>query len=143
MISGLIVNILRVLLIKKMMELFLPAEDGDGKRSQAGFILYCLLTTAVYSICGISVLYEVCNYLGMTVLTLVCQGTWKKRLWVSLVLFSMDMGCSLAVYFAFGQNFIMNQLAIQTLLLLICVMVINHITCPADSREIAFDKWQT
>lgn len=142
-ISGFIVNILHVLLIKKMMDLFLPAEDEDGKRSQAGFVLYYLLTTAVYSIRGISVLYEICNYLGMTVLTLFCQGTWKKRLWVSLVLFSMDMACSLAVYFAFGQNFIMNQLAIQTLLLLICFTVINHITCPADSREIAFDKWQT
>ena len=37
-ISELIVNILRVLLIKKMLELFLPVDDADGKKLQAGFI---------------------------------------------------------------------------------------------------------
>ena len=142
-ISELIVNILRVLLIKKMMELFLLADDADEKKLQAGFIFYYLLTTVIYSIFGISVIYEVCNYLGIIGLTLFYQGAWKKRLWVSLVIFSIDMACSLTVHFAFGQEFTMHPQAIQTLLLLICVTIISHISYPADSREIAFDKGQT
>lgn len=142
-ISELIVNILRVLLIKKMMELFLPADDADDKKLQAGFIFYYLLTTVIYSIFSVSVMYEVCNYLGIIGLTFFFQGVWKKRLWVSLVIFSIDMACSLAVYFAFEQEFTMHPQAIQTLLLLICVTVISHISYPADSREIAFDKRQT
>ena len=56
-ISELIVNILRVLLIKKMMELFLPADDADEKKLQAGFLFYYLVTTVIYSIFGISVIY--------------------------------------------------------------------------------------
>lgn len=142
-ISELIVNILRVLLIKKMMELFLPADDADEKKLQVGFIFYYLLTTVIYSIFGISVIYEVCNYLGIIGLTLFYQGAWKKRLWVSLVIFSIDMACSLAVYFTFRQEFAIHPQAIQTLLLLICVTIISHISYPADSREIAFDKRQT
>ena len=158
-ISELIVNILRVLLIKKMMELFLPADDADEKKLQAGFILYYLLTTVIYSIFGISVIYELCNYLGIIGLSfryrvreanlaielrsIFYQGAWKKRLWVSLVIFSIDMACSLAVYYTFGQEFTMHPQAIQTLLLLICVTVISHIAYPTDSREIAFDKRQT
>ena len=142
-ISELIVNILRVLLIKKMMELFFPADDADEKKLQIGFIFYYLLTTVIYSIFSVSVIYEVCNYLGIIGLTLFYQGAWKKRLWVSLVIFSIDMACSLAVYFTFGQEFAIHPQAIQTLLLLICVTIISHISYPADSKEIAFDKRQT
>ena len=142
-ISELIVNILRVLLIKKMMELFLPADDADEKKIQAGFIFYYLLSTVIYSIFGVSVIYEICNYLGIIGLTLFYLGAWKKRLWVSLVIFCIDMACSLTVYFAFEQEFTMHPQAIQTLLLLISVTVISHISYSADSREIAFDKRQT
>lgn len=142
-ISELIVNILRVLLIKKMMELFLPADDADEKKLQAGFIFYYLLTTAIYSIFGVSVIYAVCNCLGIIGLTLFYQGAWKKHLWVSLMIFSIDMACSLTVYFAFGQEFAIQPQAIQTLLLLISVTVISHISYPADSKEMAFDKRQT
>ena len=142
-ISELIVNILRVLLIKKMMELFLPMDDADEKKIQAGFIFYYLLTTVIYSIFDISVIYGICSYLVIIGLTLLYQGAWKKRLWVSLVIFSIDTACSLTVYFAFDQEFTMHPQAIQTLLLLISVTVISHISYPADSREIAFDKRQT
>ncbi|MDE7274492.1 MAG: GHKL domain-containing protein [Lachnospiraceae bacterium] len=142
-ISGLIVNILRVLLVRKMMELFLPAEDADEKKLQAGWIVYYLMTTFLYSLFAISVLSEIVNYLGILGLTICYQETWKKRVWISLVIFSVDMACSLAVYLAFAQKLTAHQRAIQTLLLLICVTVISHIAYPADSREIAFDRRQT
>ena len=169
-ISELIVNILRVLLIKKMMELFLPADDADEKKLQAGFIFYYLLTTVVYSIFGVSIIYEVCNYLGIIGLTFFYRvrgvnqigllmrifaieqssifyrlgnSAWKKRLWVSFMILSMDMACSLAVYFAFAWEAIMHPQAISTLLFFICVTIISHIFYPADSGEIAFDKRQT
>ena len=143
MISELIINILRVLLIKKMMELFLAANDADEKKLQAGFIVYYLLSAITYSILGISVIYEICNYLGIAVLTYFYRGAWKKRLWVSLVIFSIDLACLLVMYFAFGQELAIYPQAIQTLLLLICVTLISHISYPADSREIALDKRQT
>ena len=142
-ISELIVNILRVVLIRKMMELFLPADEEDGKKIWAGFICYYLLTTILYSLFNISVIYGICNYLGIAGLAFFYQGTWKKRIWVSLAVFSTDLACALAVYFAFSQRVIMEQQAAQTLLLLICVTMISHMAYPADSREIAFDRRQT
>lgn len=143
MISELIINILRVLLIGKMMELFLPTDEEDGRRIRAGFVFYYLLTTVLYGIFNISVLYEICNYLGIAGITLFYRSTWKKRFWVSLVIFSTDLACALAVYFAFSQEYVIQQHAIQTLLFLICVTVISRIFRPSDSREMVFDKRQT
>ncbi|MDE6619818.1 MAG: GHKL domain-containing protein [Lachnospiraceae bacterium] len=142
-ISELIINILRVQLIRKMMELFLPAEEADDKKIQSGFIFYYLMTTFLYSIFGWSVVCEIVNYLGILGLTFFYQGAWKKRVWISVVIFSINMACFLAVYFVSVQRVIVHQRAIQTLLLLICVTIISHTACPADSREIAFDKGQT
>ncbi len=142
-ISELIVNILRVLLIRRMMELFLPTEDEDRIKIRIGFVCYYLLTTILYNIFNISMLYAICNYLGITGLTFFYQATWKKRIWVSLVIFTMELACALVVYFGFSQKFIVQPQSIQILLFLILVTIISHIAYPSDSREIAFDKKQT
>jgi hypothetical protein len=115
----------------------------EKKSQKVGMGIYCLLTTALYSIFQVSVIYEVCNCLGMIALTCFYHEIWKKRLWVSLVLFSLDMACSLIVYFIFGESGEFQQPAIQALLLLICVTVISHISYPNDEREMAFGKKQT
>ncbi len=142
-ISELIVNILRVLLIRKMIELFLTADDEDGKKIGIAFLGYYLLNVFLYSILHISALYRICNYFGIAGLTCFYQGTWKNRIWVSLVIFSTDLACDLGVHFAFPEEFVTCQQAIQTLLFLICVTIISHIAYPADSVEIAFDRKQT
>jgi sensor histidine kinase YesM len=139
----LIVNILRVLLLKKVMDIFLNVDDMEKKSQKVGMGIYCLLTTALYSIFQVSVIYEVGNCLGMIALTCFYHEIWKKRLWVSLVLFSLDMASSLIVYFIFGETGEFQQPAIQALLLLICVTVISHISYPEDEKEMAFGKKQT
>lgn len=168
MASELIINILRVLLVRKMMELFLTVQEEEGKRVWAGFALYYLLTVVLYGIFNISIVYEICNYLGIVAVTflypilncalvgeegktrpemtraaLFCREAWKKRLWVSLVVFSTDLACALAVYFAFPWGYEVQQQAIQTLLFLICVTIAGRVSLPVDSREIDFDKGQT
>lgn len=139
----LIVNILRALLIRKMMELFLQAKEDEGQKIRIGYVCYYLLSTVLYHIFNISAPYGICNYLGIAGLTVFYGGTWKKRIWVSLAVFVTDLACGLAVWFAFSRQFIVNQQAVWTLLLLICVTIIDRIAHPADGRDIAFDKKQT
>lgn len=139
----LIVNVLRVLLLKKVMDVFFPVDDIEEKSLKIGLGIYCLLTTAMYSIFGISVPYEICNYLGIAGLTYFYQELWKKRLWVSLVLFSLDMANSMIVLFVFGDIAKFQQPAIQALLMLICTTMISHISYPPEVKEIAFDRKQT
>lgn len=146
----LIVNIFRVLLIKKVMDVFLSVDDIEKKSLKIGMGIYCVLTTVMYSIFQVSVVYEVCNCLGITGLTCFYQEIWKKRLWVSLVLFSLDMANSLIVFFVFGDLAKFQQPAIQVLLLLICTTLINHISNSSDrmnlaseGKEMAFDRKQT
>lgn len=133
----LIVNILRVLLLKKVMDVFLSADDIEEKSFKIGLGIYCLLTTTVYSIVGVSAPYEICNCLGIIGLTCFYQELWKKRLWVSLVLFSLDLANSLIVLFVFGDIAKFQQPAVQALLLLICTTIISHISYPPEAKEIA------
>ncbi len=139
----LIVNVLRVLLLKKVMDVFLSADDIEEKSLKIGLGIYCLLTTAVYSIFGVSVPYEICNCLGIIGLTCFYQELWKKRLWVSLILFSLDMANSLIVLSVFGDIAKFQQPAVQALLMLICTTIISHISYPPEAKEIAFDRKQT
>ena len=139
----LIVNVLRTLLLKKVMDVFLSVDDIEEKLLKIGLGIYCLLTTTMYSIFGVSALYEICNCLGIIGLTCFYQELWKKRLWVSLVLFSLDMANSLIVLFVFGNIAKFQQPAIQALLMLICTTIISHISYPPEAKEIAFDRKQT
>lgn len=139
----LIVNILRVLLLKKVMDVFLSADDIEKKSLKIGLGIYCLLTTIVYSIFQVSAVYEICNCLGIIGLTCFYREIWKKRLWVSLVLFSLDMANSLIVLFVFGDLAKFQQPAIQALLLLICTTITSHISYPSEGKEMAFDRKQT
>lgn len=139
----LIVNVLRVLLLKKVMDVFLSADDIEEKSLKIGLGIYCLLTTTVYSIFQVSFVYEICNCLGIIGITCFYQEMWKKRLWVSLVLFSLDMANSLIVLFVFGDIAKFQQPAVQVLLMLIFTTIINHISYLPETKEIAFDRKQT
>ena len=139
----LIVNVLRALLLKKVMDVFLSVDDIEEKLLKIGLGIYCLLTTTMYSIFGVSALYEICNCLGIIGLTCFYHELWKTRLWVSLVLFSLDMANSRIVLFVFGNIAKFQQPAIQALLMLICTTIISHISYPPEAKEIAFDRKQT
>ena len=45
----LIVNVLRTLLVKKAMDIFLSLDDVEKKSLKIGLGVYCMLTTIVYS----------------------------------------------------------------------------------------------
>lgn len=125
------------------MDVFLSADDIEEKSLKIGLGIYCLLTTTVYSIFQVSFVYEICNCLGIIGITCFYQEMWKKRLWVSLVLFSLDMANSLIVLFVFGDIAKFQQPAVQVLLMLIFTTIINHISYLPETKEIAFDRKQT
>ena len=139
----LIVNVLRILLLKKVMDVFLSVDDIEEKSLKIGLGIYCLLTTTVYCLFGVSASYEICNCIGIIGLTCFYQELWKKRLWVSLVLFSLDLANSLIVFFIFGDIAKFQQPAIQALLMLICTTIISRISYSSEAKEIAFDRKQT
>lgn len=136
----LLTNFLRTFLLKRIMEQFLMQGKGKGKGQKAGFYVYFLLSSVCYEILGLSIVYEVWNCLGLLTLTLLYRETWKKRIWVSLVLLSMDMACFLAAFFAFtgdsNYEFLPQIMAVQVLLLLVCTLLITHFI-PAAWKELA------
>ena len=125
------------------MDVFLSVDDIEEKSLKIGLGIYCLLTTTVYCLFGVSASYEICNCIGIMGLTCFYQELWKKRLWVSLVLFSLDLANSLIVFFIFGDIAKFQQPAIQALLMLICTTIISRISYSSEAKEIAFDRKQT
>ena len=125
------------------MDVFLSVDDIEEKSLKIGLGIYCLLTTTVYCLFGVSASYEICNCIGIMGLTCFYQELWKKRLWVSLVLFSLDLANSLIVFFIFGDIAKFQQPAIQALMMLICTTIISRISYSSEAKEIAFDRKQT
>ncbi len=143
-VCEIILNILRVSLMKRTMELFLVMKESDKKKLNIGYGIYYILTTVLYCCFQISVIYEMCNFLGVIGIAFLYQDTWRKRLWTSLTLFSMDMACSFTMLFAVGRDY--NYYLERTsgiLLFLLCNIAISHISYPSERKEISFDVKQT
>ncbi len=138
----LIVGILHTGLLKKIMDTFLLTEDRNKLISKMGFVGYYLLTTAAYSVFHVSLLYELCNLVGIIGVTCFYRAAWEKKMWISMVFFCMDTGSGIAVSFAGAEMIRMQQSAISALLLLICVVIVCHIPDPKENREKALDKKQ-
>lgn len=142
-ICEIIVNILRVLLMKRTIDLFLKSKDEDRNKLKLGYGIYYVLTTALYCVFPVSIPYEIGNLLGIFGVTILYQNTWKKRVWTALLLFSLDVACTLTVSFGFGENYTYQEQAVSVLLLFICVTVISRISYPSGGKEIDFDKKHT
>ncbi|MCM1181527.1 MAG: GHKL domain-containing protein [Clostridium sp.] len=138
----LIVNILHTGLLKRAMDSFLVLGHENQKIIKPVFVLYYLITTVIYGIFHVSVVYELCNAAGILGIACFYQSAWKKKLWISLSFLCMDMGCLLTVYFACANKVSGPENAVWILLLLICVMVISHITEPAEEKETSVDTKQ-
>ena len=138
----LLTNFLRAFLLKKVMEQFLLRGKENGKKQKAGFCVYFLLSSVCYEIFGLSIVYEAWNCLGILALTMMYRDTWKKRIWVSLVLLCMDMACFLTAFFTFSRadnyEWLPQIMAVQVLLLLICVLVITYLV-PVAPKSLQAD----
>lgn len=138
----LIVNILHTALLKKVLDIFLSTQDQNWLIWKLIFGGYYLLITAAYSVFHVSLPYELCNLAGIIGVVCFYHGAWEKKLWISMFFLCMDIGCGVVVDFAGSAAIKMQQSAVQTLLLLVCVMVICHIPDPKECRKIALDKKQ-
>ncbi len=138
----LIVGILHTALLKKVLDIFLPAGDKDRLMWKIVFAGYYLLTTAAYSVFHVSFPYEICNLAGIIGVTCFYCGAWEKKTWISMVWFCLDTGSGTAVSLACSEMVGMQQAAVSALLLLICVAVVCHIPDPRESMEKALDKKQ-
>lgn len=142
LIAVLIVGIFHTALLKKVLDTFLPAGDRNRLIWKIIFAGYYLLTIAAYSVFHVSFFYEMCNLAGILGVTCFYRGAWEKKIWISMVFFCMDTGSGAVVSFAGSETIGMQQSAVSSLLLLICVVVVCHIPDPKESREKALDKKQ-
>ena len=126
-----IVNLLRVLLLKTMVEQILPARKAEERRRQAGIALYYLLTLVLYGIFGMTAFYEAGSGLGLLLFTFLYPGSLIKRFWASLVVFCMDLASGMTVSCGLaqiGEDAVWDSgmvWAVQTLLLLLCTVIMK------------------
>lgn len=141
-----IINMLRTVLMKQAVELFLTKKDVDEKLYQLVYGCFYLETSAAYCIWKVSFFYAACNFIGLAGIACCYDDTWKKRIWAAAALFCMDLSCLSAAVFLmggslFGEGFYLKTAA-GVLLFLISVTAVSHIFSPQDFRQAVFEKKQ-
>lgn len=141
---GLVVNILRVVLMEWAMGLFSAKKDMDKKIFLSVYGIYYLVTFAAYCVQGLSLLYELSNFIGILVIACCYEGEWKKKLWTSVTWFCMELICLSSIYASLGKDInIYLKMAVSVLLFLISVTIVSHISGADTFRYAAFDRKQT
>ena len=163
-IEILIVNILHTVLLKKVLDTFLPAktQNTDIQSNVNGyaeamesrsypvsavlrkllFAGYYVLTTLVYGMFHISFFYGLCNLAGMFILAYVYHAAREKTFWIGMVFFCLDTGCWSIVYCTGMKDMRIQQSAVQVLLLLICVVLICRIADSKEEQDAVLEKKQ-
>ena len=126
-----IVNILRVVLMKQAIELFLVKRDAAGWILRSVYGIYYMATSAVYCFWGMSFLYEACNVVGILGIACCYTGMWRNRLWTIVTWFGIDLSClSAAVFFmdsGMSGGTIYLKTVVGVLLFLISVTIAGSI----------------
>lgn len=142
-----IINILRIVLLKQAVEIFLKKKDKDAKIFKLAYGACYLATSAAYCVWQLSFLYEVCNFIGMIGIVCCYNDAWKKKLWTIVTVYCIDFACLSAMFFSFDQNMSGINLYLKTaasvLLFLISVTAVRHISGSDDYQHMVFEWKQT
>lgn len=141
-IEILIVNILHTALLKKVLDTFLTIRNKKPILPKIIFGGYYVLTAVAYGAFHTSFLYELCNLAGILVTVCFYCAAYEKKVWICMIFFCIDTGCWGMISCAGSEEIVMQQSAAQTLLLLVCVILVCHIFDSKEYQESVLDKRQ-
>ncbi len=134
-----IVNVLRVLLIRKLMGLFLAEKDGKRALLNGAYGAYFLITTVLYIVFGVSAAYEAGCFAGLFGLMLLYDNAWERRIWAVFSVFFIDMACMLVAVYMLSDMEIAPRFSFQVFLLLICVALMRCISSHGGYSDIEME----
>ena len=123
-----ITNLFRVYIIWRFIKLFFDTGKVSKKMEAAVYLLFFALTFSVFVAFHTPAVNIITNLIGLFFLTLLYEGSYKKRLTAAILIYSVNMVCDIVSAYLF-LNYNMGEPTSQIfsivtdLLILVCQLV--------------------
>ncbi|MCM1125163.1 MAG: GHKL domain-containing protein [Lachnospiraceae bacterium] len=121
-ITAVSTNSFRTFIIKKFLSVFFPKEIEDKRKESYLYLLFFIVTTAVYLIFHFPPANIIVNLIMIYMIAQIYEGEQKKKILVSILIYGINMACDILAIYSFsnyvvGEDY--NEIAAYVTVLLI------------------------
>lgn len=129
-----ITNLLRIFLLKEMLEIFLVKKKQNRKINRFFYGIYYLVTVSLLAIFPEFEMYEVGCMVGLFGIAFLYRERWREKLWVLFTILGIDYASWLIVFCVTKKDYLSYDRLLQsifaTALLLLCTVILKQLHFP-------------
>ena len=133
-------NAFRVYLISRFMKVFFRTEEIPGRKIILAYGLFYAVNTFLYLTLRTAFINIACNLVGIFLLTLLYPAQIRMKLFVTVIIYAINMACEIIVIQLFVDNqnkdlFDQIYQAIIVLLLFVCEIVVERLLAYREKKN--------
>lgn len=133
-------NAFRVYLISRFMKVFFRTEEIPGRKIILAYGLFYAVNTFLYLTLRTAFINIACNLVGIFLLTLLYPAQIRMKLFVTVIIYAINMACEIIVIQLFVNNqnkdfFDQIYQAIIVLLLFVCEIVVERLLAYREKKS--------
>lgn len=133
-------NAFRVYLISRFMKVFFKPEKTGSRTIILAYGIFYAADTFLYLILHTAFINIVCDFVGVFLLTLLYPAQIRMKLFVTVIIYAINMACEIIVVQLFVKNqnkdlFDQIYQAIIVLLLFVCEIVIERLLAYREKKN--------
>lgn len=133
-------NAFRVYLISRFMKVFFKPEKAGGRKLILAYGIFYVVNTFLYLTLHTAFINIACNLMGIFLLTLLYPAQVRMKLFVTVILYAINMACEIIVVQLFVKNqnkdlFDQIYQAIIVLFLFVCEIVIERLLAYREKKN--------
>lgn len=133
-------NAFRVYLISRFMKVFFRTEEIPGRKIILAYGLFYAVNTFLYLTLRTAFINIACNLVGIFLLTLLYPAQIRMKLFVTVIIYAINMACEIIVIQLFVDNqnkdlFDQIYQAIIVLLLFVCEIVVERLLAYREKKS--------
>lgn len=136
----LLTNLLRLFIIRRFMRIFFETRYVKRKYELCVYSIFYASTSLFYLMFHVPLLNMAVNLLATFLITLIFEGSFKKRAFVTFLVYIINMVCDIISAFSFGQNNVSSKNyavfeILTVLLILVCELIVEKIVTVKTNLE--------
>ncbi len=118
-------NLLNSVTVKRLMDTYLKKDNRKKTVIKAAYLIFYFVTTVILWFFQISWQFGVCCVISLFFITFFYEGTWHKRIWLTLAFSGVEFACYVLSYLAAGRIFYVPETAVAAFAFLLCFILIQ------------------
>lgn len=140
-ITALSTNLYRTFIIRKFLSIFFPVKEVNKGKEIFFYLLFFVVTTMIYLLFHLPLANIVANLFMIYVVTQIYEGEQKKKIFVSILIYGINMACDILAIFSFsnyivGESYDIIAAYITVFLISICEFIVERFVI--KKREVEF-----